>query len=63
MKISDIIYHILQSHASGINFREWRAGKQIDDHMKEEGFNIKIYLDQETGFIYDLKSMRKRKIQ
>ena len=43
---------ILQSHAKGISFREWRAGKQIDEQMKDEGFNIKIYFNKENGFIY-----------
>ena len=52
MTLSDIFHHILQSHASGINFREWRAGKQIDEQMTDEGFNIKIYLNKENGFIY-----------
>jgi glycogen debranching enzyme len=52
LKISEIIYKILESHCKGIEFREWRAGKLIDEHMKDEGFNIKIYLDINTGFIY-----------
>ena len=52
MKLSDIVHEILQKHAQGINFREWRAGKQIDEQMTDEGFNIKIYLNEENGFIY-----------
>ena len=52
MKLADIVHEILQKHAKGINFREWRAGKQIDEQMTDEGFNIKIYLNEENGFIY-----------
>lgn len=52
MKLYDIIHHILESHARGIQFREWRAGKEIDEHMRDEGFNIKIVMDKTTGMIY-----------
>ena len=52
MKLAEIVHEILQRHAKGISFREWRAGKQIDEQMTDEGFNIKIYLNEENGFIY-----------
>ena len=52
MKLSEIIHDILQRHAMGINFKEWRAGKDIDQQMTDEGFNIKIYLNEENGFVY-----------
>lgn len=52
MKFADIIQHIMQSHASGIDFVEWNAGPQIDSNMKQEGFNVKIRLDPATGFIH-----------
>ena len=52
MTLSDILHHIIQQHASGINFREWRAGKDIDEQMTNEGFNIKIYLNKDNGFIF-----------
>ena len=52
MKLADIVQEILQKHINGINFREWRAGKQIDEQMTDEGFNIKIYFNEENGFIY-----------
>ena len=52
MKLCDIVQEILQRHVSGINFREWRAGKQIDEQMTDEGFNINIYFNEENGFIY-----------
>ncbi|CAK57337.1 unnamed protein product (macronuclear) [Paramecium tetraurelia] len=40
--IAEIIQKIFQSHASGIKYREWRAGNQIDNCMQSEGFNIFI---------------------
>lgn len=52
MTIRQLMQHILQSHAEGISFREWNAGKKIDEHMKDEGFNINIRLDKETGIVY-----------
>ena len=52
MRIQDIIITILTKHVNGIDFREWRAGKEIDEHMKDNGFNIKISFDQNTGFVF-----------
>ena len=52
MKLAEIVHEILQRHVNGITFREWRAGKQIDEQMTDEGFNIKIYFNEENGFIY-----------
>ena len=52
MLLCDILQTILEKHANGISFREWRAGPQIDSQMTDEGFNIKIYLNKENGFIY-----------
>ena len=51
LTISDIIQKIMTSHANGILFREWNAGTKIDEHMKEEGFNVKIRFDPLNGFI------------
>lgn len=36
----------------GIEFREWNAGRQIDEHMRDEGFNIRITMDPNTGLIF-----------
>ncbi|CAI5441641.1 unnamed protein product [Caenorhabditis angaria] len=47
----DTIYEALDKHFSGISYRERNAGNQIDEHMKDEGFNIKVDVDRETGFI------------
>ncbi|KAJ4380249.1 bifunctional 4-alpha-glucanotransferase/amylo-alpha-1,6-glucosidase [Didymella sp. IMI 355093] len=50
--IEDVIQEALQRHASGIEFREYDAGPNIDSQMKSEGFNIKIWTDFETGLIF-----------
>ncbi|KAJ9080711.1 bifunctional 4-alpha-glucanotransferase/amylo-alpha-1,6-glucosidase [Entomophthora muscae] len=50
--LSEIIQEILQRHAQGIRFREWNAGPNLDSHMQEEGFEVDIYLDLNTGFLH-----------
>eukprot|EP00443_Scrippsiella_acuminata_P042332 CAMPEP_0115347118 /NCGR_PEP_ID=MMETSP0270-20121206/94705_1 /TAXON_ID=71861 /ORGANISM="Scrippsiella trochoidea, Strain CCMP3099" /LENGTH=1418 /DNA_ID=CAMNT_0002769009 /DNA_START=55 /DNA_END=4308 /DNA_ORIENTATION=- len=50
--IADLIHLILSAHAKGIKFREWNAGKSIDEHMTDEGFNIAIHLEEDTGLVY-----------
>lgn len=52
IKLCDLIQEIMSKHANGINFREWNAGERIDSRMQDEGFNISIHLDKNTGFIY-----------
>lgn len=42
----------LQSHANGIKFREWNAGIKIDGEMKDQGFNVDIWMDKDTGFVH-----------
>jgi glycogen debranching enzyme len=49
--LAEIIQEILQRHASGIKFREYNAGPNLDMQMKEEGFDIEIRVDWETGFV------------
>lgn len=51
VSVEDIVQGILQKHAYGIQFREWNAGTQIDAHMRDEGFNVKIALDTATGLV------------
>lgn len=50
--IAEIIQEVLQRHASGIAFREHNAGPNLDLQMKDEGFNIEIYVDWSTGIIF-----------
>lgn len=49
--VAEIIQEVLQRHASGIHFREYNAGPDLDMQMKDEGFNIDIEVDWKTGFI------------
>lgn len=50
--IRDIIYEILQRHAAGISYREANAGSNLDSQMKDEGFNVKVHIDWETGLVH-----------
>lgn len=50
--IREIIYEILTRHAKGIKFREANAGKEIDEQMKDEGFNQEIYVDWKNGMVF-----------
>lgn len=50
--LEDVIYEALLKHFQGLNFRERNAGKSIDEHMLEEGFNNTIGVDLHTGFVY-----------
>ncbi|KJH49784.1 glycogen debranching enzyme [Dictyocaulus viviparus] len=48
----NVMCEALERHFCGIDFRERHAGPQIDEHMTDEGFNVKIFVDRETGFIH-----------
>lgn len=48
--VAEIIQEILQRHATGISFREYNAGPNLDMQMSSEGFQIDIKVDWETGF-------------
>ncbi|SCV04841.1 LAMI_0H19812g1_1 [Lachancea mirantina] len=50
--IEEIIHEIFKRHAKGIKYREANAGPNLDRVMKDEGFNIEISVDWETGFIH-----------
>jgi len=49
-KLSETMQEALTRHFVGIDFIERNAGKQIDEHMKPEGFNVKVTICKETGF-------------
>jgi len=42
----------LTIHFQGLCFRERSAGRQIDDHMSDRGFNNQIGVNPETGFVF-----------
>lgn len=50
--IRDILYELLSRHAKGISYREANAGPNLDSQMKSEGFNVKVYVDWETGLVH-----------
>ena len=50
--LAEIVQEILQRHADGIHFREENAGPNLDMQMKNEGFNIDIHVDWETGLMF-----------
>eukprot|EP01028_Stygiella_incarcerata_P002263 TRINITY_DN1421_c0_g1_i1.p1 TRINITY_DN1421_c0_g1~~TRINITY_DN1421_c0_g1_i1.p1 ORF type:complete len:1578 (-),score=400.60 TRINITY_DN1421_c0_g1_i1:5551-10284(-) len=43
--LQDLIHEILMHHVNGIQFRERNAGKEIDEKMTDEGFNVEIFVD------------------
>jgi glycogen debranching enzyme len=50
--VAELIQEIVQRHASGIEFREYNAGPNLDMQMDDRGFDQKIYTDWSTGFIH-----------
>lgn len=50
--IEEIIQEILQQHASGISFREYNAGPNLDMQMKPEAFQVDVKVDWDTGIIF-----------
>ena len=51
MNLIDILQKIFQTHAEGIQYREWNS-PDIDSHMNYNGFHISLYTDWKTGFIF-----------
>jgi glycogen debranching enzyme len=49
--IAEVIQEILQRHASGIHFREYNAGANLDMQMNPAGFDIDSTVDWTTGLI------------
>ncbi|KAG8864449.1 hypothetical protein FRC20_010187, partial [Serendipita sp. 405] len=50
--VAEVIQEILQRHASGISFREYNAGPNLDMQMTDQGFQIDIHVDWKTGMIH-----------
>lgn len=47
--LHDVIQAGLNTHFQGLAFRERNAGRQIDAHMTDRGFNNQIGVHPETG--------------
>ncbi|XP_033222328.1 glycogen debranching enzyme isoform X2 [Belonocnema kinseyi] len=50
--LHDVIQEALTVHFQGLCFRERNAGKQIDEHMTDRGFNNQIGVNPDTGFVF-----------
>lgn len=50
--LHDVIQEALLIHFQGLCFRERNAGRQIDEHMTDRGFNNQIGVHPETGFVF-----------
>ncbi|KAK6104908.1 glycogen debranching enzyme [Brugia pahangi] len=50
--LADTMQEALMRHFNGIEFIERNAGPRIDEHMQEQGFHVKAYVDHTTGFIF-----------
>ncbi|KAK4875160.1 hypothetical protein RN001_011582 [Aquatica leii] len=48
----DVMQEALKVHFQGLCFRERNAGRQIDAHMADKGFNNQIGIHPETGFVF-----------
>lgn len=48
--LHDVMQEALNIHFQGLVFRERNAGKRIDEHMTDFGFNNQIGVNPETGF-------------
>ncbi|XP_069703236.1 glycogen debranching enzyme isoform X2 [Periplaneta americana] len=50
--LHDVIQEALTVHFQGLCFRERNAGRNIDAHMTDKGFNNQIGVHPETGFVF-----------
>lgn len=52
MSLCDVIQEAIECHFRGTKFVEENKGKQLDEHMEDEGFNIAFGVNRETGFVF-----------
>lgn len=50
--LQEVIQEALNVHFQGLIFRERNAGRAIDAHMSDKGFNNQIGIHPETGFVF-----------
>lgn len=50
--LHEVVQEALSVHFQGLIYRERNAGRQIDEHMTEKGFNNQIGINPETGFVF-----------
>jgi len=46
-----VIIDILEHHLNGVSYREHNAGFSLDRDMHDQGFNVSISVNANTGFI------------
>lgn len=51
-KLHQVIQEALTVHFQGLVFRERNAGRAIDEHMTDKGFNNQIGVNPNTGFVF-----------
>lgn len=42
----------LTRHFEGVTFKERNAGREIDEHMKDNGFEVRIGVLPDSGFVF-----------
>lgn len=52
MPLCEVMQEALSVHFQGLKFRERGAGPKIDAHMTDQGFNLEIGVDHNTGFVF-----------
>lgn len=50
--VLEVIQEVFQRHAHGMSFREYNAGPALDVQMKQEGFQIDVKVDWNTGIVF-----------
>ncbi len=50
--LHELIHSAITTHLDGLSFREHNAGYHLDRVMNDEGFNNRIGVDQQTGFVF-----------
>eukprot|EP00116_Pleurobrachia_bachei_P002380 sb/3462642/ len=50
--VLDCVQEVIERHLAGITFTEERAGPELDEHLKYEGFLIQAGFHRDTGFVF-----------
>lgn len=50
--LCQVMQEAVQRHFEGVSFRERNAGRAIDAEMSDAGFDNRVGVDADTGFVY-----------